>query len=545
MFTFLKVQNFALIEDIEIEFKTGFTAFVGETGAGKSLLVDAINILSGARSSSSYVKKGTEFADIQGGFYLPKQHRVYKLLGENDIEVLENEDILIQRRIMHDGRTICKIQGKTVPAQTLKTLMYLLVDIHGQHENSYLLAPKNHLALLDIFGDTNETKQAYFTTYKTYKELFDRKLQLADVQEEIKMLTTYEEQLAELQALQITNDKIVEIKQQFQEMKQLGKDYDILQEFASCFGRGTIVEAIYAMQKSAERLNDKPELVQRIASIYYELQDIESDVNQQIGQFLEQKQQQFELENRMETIFSAQKKYGDDIDAAIEIIEEKILAIQNIEYDLIQIDRQLVQQEAAVHKIAQKLNGERIEAADKLSQDIQNQLESLYMGDVKFMVDFTTIPFSSTGIDQIEFYIKTNVGSDFQPLAKIASGGELSRIMLAIKVIFAQNQALSTIIFDEIDTGVSGKVAFAIAKKMQVFSNKQQVFAITHLPQVLAASKQQLLIEKFVANNQTLVQVKYLSSEEHIVEVAKMLSGTSVATASVENAKQLIESLKN
>lgn len=546
MFTYLKVQNFALIDDVEVDFKTGFTAFVGETGAGKSLLVDAIDLLSGTRSSASFVKAGTDAAIIQGSFFLDPSHTVFTLLQEQDIVVEDNEEILVQRQILADGRTTCKIQGTKVPATFLKTMMHELVDIHGQHENSTLLNNKNHLSLLDNYAVDEQIKTAYQQAFKDLLALHHERKKLKALYDEIGAIPTYEQQIAELVRADVKSEEISEIGERLQALRTFNRNFDAMVEITQLFDSTRLIENLYQMQRLYASFGTGDvklvEQNERLNNAYYELQDIEAEIKQQVDGYLEQKAEQEKLEQRINTIFSLQKKYGDDLLVAQQALEQKVQTLQNIEYEYLQLEKKFNEQSAIVQQAAQMLHDARQVAGQQLATEIMQQLQALYMDKVEFTVHFTKKDIGNTGFDQVEFYIKTNVGSDFQPLNKIASGGELSRIMLAIKIVFAKNQALSTIIFDEIDTGVSGAVAEAIARKMRVFSQTQQVFAITHLPQVLAASHHQLLIEKFVADNQTHIKMRYLTTAEHEIEVAKMLSGAAVSEVGVQHAQNLIQS---
>ncbi|MGL5043222.1 MAG: DNA repair protein RecN [Culicoidibacterales bacterium] len=540
MFTYLKVKNFALIEDVEIEFKTGFTAFVGETGAGKSLLVDAISILSGARSSVSFLKKGADFSYIEGGFFLKEGHSVLAMLEQNDILFEPGEDILVSRKITSDGRTVCKIQGNIVPVILLKKLMTKLIDIHGQQESSYLLESKNHLFLLDIYAKNSQVLLAYKMAFNEYSQIFVEKEELAALKSEIERLPQYEEMIEQLAKADIKKGEIEEITEQFKALKDFGQTFKLLTETQQNLQKNNLSLQLYQAADTLEKVSQKGELASRLNSLYYELQDIEDELSAEIDAFANQKAQQYQIEQRIETIFSLQKSYGDDLIQARQDLQIKIDKLQNVEYELIQIEKKLALKSSEVQKKANELTQTRTIAAQKLATEIMQQLADLYMENVKFKLDFSAIKLDKNGGDAVEFYIQSNIGSDFQPMAKIASGGELSRIMLAIKVIFAKNQTLAAIIFDEIDTGVSGKVAQAIAKKMQIFGQEQQVFAITHLPQVLAASTQQLLIEKYVESEQTHVKIEYLTAEKHEIEVAKMLSGAEVHQSGVEHAKELI-----
>lgn len=547
MLTFLKVTNFALIEDVEIEFKTGFTAFVGETGAGKSLLVDAINMLSGARSSASFVKKGTDYAEIQGAFFLPEDHVVYKILEQYGVEVEPGEDILVSRRITKEGRTTCRIQGIVVSAQVLKQMMNKLVDIHGQHENNYLLEDKNHIALLDIFAGNSQELSAYRTSHETYQKLIAYQSELERLKDEVQSLPLFEKQLDELIEAKIEEGEIDTLKQQFQDNKEITENFHSLQQAQALLTETEITSHLYTLQQLMQQTAN-PNLLamkERISSVYYDLEDMERTIHAEVDSFEMMIQAQSELEARMDQIFTLQRKYGEDLISAKTEIEAKINHLQNIEYDVLQNEKRVAEQHAEVLNLGKKLTETRKIAAEQLSIRIMQELQDLYLEHVEFTVRIEPTAITARGVDSVTFYIKTNIGQESQPLSAVASGGELSRIMLAIKVVFAQQQTLSTIIFDEIDTGVSGKVAQAIAKKMQVFSTEQQVFAITHLPQVLSASMQQLNIWKYVADDETHVNVKYLTPDEHVEEVAKMLSGTEIHQSGLEHATELIKVLQS
>jgi DNA repair protein RecN (Recombination protein N) len=539
MFTYLKVKNFALMDDVEIEFKRGFTAFVGETGAGKSLLVDAINLLSGARSAVSFVKQGTNWALIQGSFFLHAEHQIFSRLAAHDIVIGQDEELIVERKIMHDGRTTCKIQGVKVPTSFLKTIMYELIDIHGQHETSTLLDTKTHLALLDTFGSYDVLLAEYQTHYRQGIALQEEKQQLKGLYEQIELIPEYEKQIDELVQADVSPDELAEIDERLTSLRTFNKQFSTMQEITTRFDEGKLIDQLYEIKGLYEKNGLDRAAHARVASAYYDLQDIRDEVAGQVAAASEQKQEQEKLEARIAEIFTLQKKYGDDLQQARTTLAGKIDKLQNIEFEYMQIGKRLAEQKERILGLGKRLHAARKETATALEQAIMQQLADLQMAVVEFNVRFKTQEATATGFDAVEFYVKTNVGTEFQPLARIASGGELSRIMLAIKIVFAHNQTLSTIIFDEIDTGVSGGVAEAIAKKLRLFSANQQVFAITHLPQVLAASNHQLLLEKDIVDETTHIHVRYLSSVEHELEVAKMLSGTAITDVGKQHAANL------
>jgi len=539
MFTYLKVKNFALMDDVEIEFKRGFTAFVGETGAGKSLLVDAINLLSGARSAVSFVKQGRNWALIQGSFFLHTEHRIFTKLAAHDIVIGRDEEIIVERKIMHDGRTTCKIQGVKVPTAFLKTIMHELIDIHGQHETSTLLDTKQHISFLDTFGQYDTLLAEYQTHYRQGLAMQEEKKQLKSLYEQIELIPEYEQQVEELVQADVSPEELDEINDRLANLRTFNKQFATMQEITARFDEGELIDRLYEIKGLYEKNGFDSAAHARVASAYYDLQDIRDEVAGQVAAASEQKIEQEKLETRIADIFTLQKKYGDDLQQAVTTLQQKIDKLQNIEFEYVQIGKRLAEQKEQILGLGKRLHAARKTAAAALERAIMQQLADLQMGMVEFNVLFQTKEATVTGFDAVEFYVKTNVGTEFQPLARIASGGELSRIMLAIKIVFAHNQTLSTIIFDEIDTGVSGSVAEAIAKKMRIFSTDQQVFAITHLPQVLAASNHQLLLEKNIVDDTTHIHVRYLTSAEHELEVAKMLSGTAITDVGKQHAANL------
>lgn len=543
MLTSLKVKNFALIDDVELDFKDGFTAFVGETGAGKSLLVDAIHLLSGARASFEWVKKDADFAYIEGNFFLPPQHTVFRILQQFDIELETGEDLIISRKITKEGRSICRIQGVTCSLQQTRQIMTKLVDIHGQQANSYLLDEKNHLFLLDIFAQNKTLLQEYQKNYNDFLELQKTAQKLLAAEEDLDSLSKYEKDLAMLIEANVQKNELDDLYDELKTLKNEAMAFDILYEAKQHFLEDQVIEKVYTLLKLLEKTVTTTSFFERMQTCYYEMKDVEEEVDAQLENLRMQKQQQLKLEERISQIFTLQKKFGDNLEEAKLKLEEKIDYIQNISFEKSQFIKKEEKLLATLENAAIALHKSREIAAEKLKIALKHELNDLYMEQVEFQVEIDESQYQKNGKDKVKFLVKTNVGDSFHPLIKIASGGELSRIMLAIKVVFAKLQTLSVIIFDEIDTGVSGKVAEAIARKMQVFGKTQQVFAITHLPQVLSASMQQLYIEKYIENHQTYIQMKYLHASEHEYEVAKMLSGVNVSTEGVHQAKRLIELL--
>lgn len=553
----LTIKDFAIIQDLNLSFNRGMTVLTGETGAGKSIIIDAVGLLAGGRGSSEFIRHGATKCVLEALFSLdgnPGTHELLKTYGIDSDE----DTVIIQRDIHRSGKSVCRINGRLVTIAILRLIGESIIDIHGQNEHQELMNPERHLSMLDQFGDKElfllkKSYQETYTHYRQVKKAYDKwqngeqelaqRLDMLQYQtneiEMAELLDGEEEELLEEKNLLLNYQKI---------MSALSISYDVLQG-DDVNGIDLIGNAMTEMS-SLEDIDDKfKNLSEAISSSYFQLQEAASDILRELDQMAYDEDRLNEIEKRLEIIKQLKRKYGDSI-GEIKSYYEKIAAeleqIVNRENHLTNMTDELARLSEELVKRGSQLSKKRRKVAKDIEQSIHEQLKELYMEKVVFEVQFfkTVATFSSegaheSGFDEVEFYIATNMGEPLKPLARVASGGELSRMMLAMKTIFSKSQGITSIIFDEVDTGVSGRVAQAIANKIYMVAVHSQVLCITHLPQVAAMADNHLYISKSVENDRTKTHVNSLVSLEKIEEIARMLAGTEITKLTLEHAKEL------
>ncbi|SDQ48572.1 DNA repair protein RecN [Carnobacterium viridans] len=553
----LTIKDFAIIQDLNLSFNRGMTVLTGETGAGKSIIIDAVGLLAGGRGSSEFIRHGATKCVLEALFSLEGNSTTYKLLKDYDIDS-EEDSVIIQRDIHRSGKNVCRINGRLVTIATLRLIGESIIDIHGQNEHQELMNPERHLNMLDHFGDQKliQLKKNYQETYADYKKVkkaYDKwqngeqalaqRLDMLQYQtneiEIAELLDGEEEELLEEKNLLANYQKI---------MSALSISYDTLQG-DEVNGIDLIGNAMTEMS-SLEEIDEKYKVLsEAISSSYFQLQEAASDILREMDQTAYDEDRLNEIEKRLESIKQLKRKYGDSI-TEIKAYYEKIAAelnqIMNRENHLTNMTKELSHLSKELIKRGSELSEKRRVVAKKIEQAIHEQLKELYMEKVVFEVqffkpiqDFASENAHESGFDDVEFYIATNMGEPLKPLARVASGGELSRMMLAMKTIFSKSQGITSIIFDEVDTGVSGRVAQAIANKIYMVAVHSQVLCITHLPQVAAMADNHLYISKSVENDRTKTHVNSLVSLEKIEEIARMLAGTEITKLTLEHAKEL------
>ncbi|MFD1672800.1 DNA repair protein RecN [Agrilactobacillus yilanensis] len=551
----LVIHDFAIIETLTIDFNRGMTVLTGETGAGKSIIIDAVGLLAGGRGSADFIRTGAKKCTLEGLFVVDDVTAIKARLETYGIPQ-EDDTILVQRDINQNGRSSCRINGHLVNTTILKHIGEMLVDIHGQNEHQELMYPEKHLGLLDHFAQKKikPVLKTYQTQYAQYKKL----------RQTLKKRQEHEQEWAQrLDILKFQTSEIEAANLQLNEEDQLITERDRLENFqrineslASSYQalngdeQNTIDRlgvAMSAMQDIAALDPAYGALSESIDSAFYELQDAASEISRQLDSLSWDEGRLDSIEKRLETLTELKHKYGQDIAAVLKYydkIKKELDEMENIDADNDELTQQVTTAKAAVTKTAAKLSKVRHQAGLALTSAVQQELADLYMDKAKFSVVFLdadqTPHFMETGQDSVEFYIQTNPGETSKPLAKIASGGELSRIMLAIKTIFSRNEGVTSIIFDEVDTGVSGRVAQAIANKIEIIGQSSQVLCITHLPQVAAMADFQLLIQKQVQANRTTTSVTPLVAKERVEEIARMIAGTEITALSLEHAHELL-----
>lgn len=553
----LHIHDFAIIEDISLEFHHGMTVLTGETGAGKSIIIDAVGLLAGGRGSSDYVRHGSKKCVLEGHFEMPKSSRLKTLFESEEIDY-DSELLMIQREIYDNGRSVCRVNGSLVTISLLKEVGTYLIDIHGQNEHQELMDSENHIHLLDYYGqDTIDSLlDSYQKDYKVYRDTVKRLNAWQDKEQETaQKIDILRFQTDEISEANLIADEEVELEEEERRlanyqtiMTELTISYQVLQE-AEPNALESIGKAMDAMENVAEVDQNLSTISTTLNNVFYELQEVASDIYQELDRQEFDEGRLNEIASRLNLIQQLKRKYGASIPEILLFYEtslEELETLENNTESQTELTDQIKQLEKNLLEKGKLLSNARQKTAKSLQKDIQEQLKELYMDKVVFNVRFSnsleelSVQFANLyGLDTVEFFISTNPGEPEKPLTKIASGGELSRMMLALKTIFAKSQGITSIIFDEIDTGVSGRVAQAIAEKIHSISEYSQVLCITHLPQVAARADNHLYVKKAIVENRTSTAAVILTETERVEEIARMLSGNQITKGAIQAAEEL------
>lgn len=550
----LSIKNFAIIEQISISFQKGFTVLTGETGAGKSIIIDAISILAGGRGSAEFVRYGEEKAELEGLFLIEEDHPSLQLLKEMGIEG-EDGMIVLKRDIYPSGKSVCRINGKLVTISSLREIGRTLVDVHGQHEHQELMDVKNHLSLLDDFGgdEIKEARAEYQSIYKDYvKAKKDLKELSENEREMVQKLDLYRFQFDEISKANLKIGEDEELLAERKKFMNFEKVYNALKNSYEALadehkGLDWVGLALTNLEECASIDGELTKLYDSVSNSYYLLEEVKNSLRDQLEEMEYDPERINYVEERLNEISQLKRKYGKSIEDILEYaakLEGEIEIIENRENHILDLEKKVQSLEKDLLIEGENLTKIRKKWAKKLIEAIHHELKSLYMDKTVFEVKFhehSEHHFTQDGMDEVEFYISTNPGEPLKPLVKIASGGELSRIMLALKTIFSKHQGITSIIFDEVDTGVSGRVAQAIGEKIYQISIGSQVLSITHLPQVAAMSDHHYYISKEVEGDRTKTAVEVLSSASRIREIARMIAGAKITLATEEHAREMIE----
>lgn len=548
----ISIKNFAIIESISLNFEKGMTVLTGETGAGKSIIIDAMNMMLGARATTDVIRHGAPKAEIEGLFSVENSHALQMIFDEQGIEL--GDEIIIRREILQNGRSVSRVNGQMVNLSVLRSIGQYLVDIHGQHDQEELMRPQLHIHMLDGFGDTDflELKQAYQTNFDAYRKMRKQLLEIKKNQEEHKArIEMLEFQMAEIESASLQPGEDLKLNQERDKLLNhkniadtLTNAYTMLdnEEFSSL---ANVRSAMNDMESLEDYDVEYREISTSLSESYYVLEDVTKRLEDIIESLDFDGNRLMQIESRLDLIHSITRKYGGNVDDVLmyfaKITEEyNLLTGNHLSSD--DMEAELKKLEVSLVDLATKLVSARHNLAQQLEIEIQQELKDLYMDKARFQVQFTKGKFTREGNESVEFYISTNPGEDFKPLVKVASGGELSRLMLAIKSAFSRKEGKTSIVFDEVDTGVSGRVAQAIAQKIHKIGQNGQVLAISHLPQVIAIADFQFFIEKISNDHSTVSTVRLLTVEERVEEVAKMLAGENVTEAALSQARELLQS---
>ena len=547
----ISIKNFAIIEEISLNFEKGMTVLTGETGAGKSIIIDAMNMMLGSRATTDVIRHGAPKAEIEGLFAVESNRHLTALFEEQGLEW--TDELIIRREILQNGRSVSRINGQMVNLSVLKAVGQHLVDIHGQHDQEELMRPQLHITMLDEFGDAAffQIKAAYRQTFEDYKRLRKQVVELQRNQQENKArIEMLEFQTAEIEAAALEVEEDVRLEQERQRLLNhkmiadtLTNAYTMLdaEEFSSLANVRSAMNDLESIEEYDTRYK---ELSGQLAETFYALEDITKRLEDVVDGLEFDGNRLMQVESRLDLIHSITRKYGGQVKDVLEYLaqitkEYSLLTGSDLSSE--ELEKELKRLEKSLVTLAQDLSDQRHALAQALENEIQQELADLYMDKARFQVRFSKAKFNREGNETVEFYISTNPGEDFKPLVKVASGGELSRLMLAIKSAFSRKEGKTSIVFDEVDTGVSGRVAQAIAAKIHKIGQNGQVLAISHLPQVIAAADYQFYIEKISDAHSTVSTVRLLNREERIEEIAKMLAGEDLTEAARQQAEQLLK----
>lgn len=555
----LSIRNFAIIDDISVSFINGLTVLTGETGAGKSIIIDAVQLLAGARASVDYVRHGEAKAEIIGMFdIVHNETKIIKKCKAYDIDYDADELFILERTITANGKSVCRVNGKIVTLAVLRSFGQLLVHIHSQHDHVHLMDTKTHIHLLDAFHAKKlqpllKNYAEKFAAYDTYRKEFESLNQ--DEQQLAHRLDLLLFQQQEINAADLKEDEDIHLEKERNELQNFATVYDAISTaYEALNGDNKALELIDIANKafSDHKLNETEwkEYATKLESIYYQLEEMTFEIRHAQDDLFFDEDRLNEIESRLNLISQLKRKYGSDVNDIIAYekqITEEIDTIQNREAHHEQLIQHLEEAKQAAYQIALELSEARQKAANALTKQIQAELKDLYLHDTVFEVAFLhadETKLSENGIDSIQFLLATNKGEPLKELHKVASGGEISRIMLALKKIFAKHDKIGTVIFDEIDTGVSGRVAQAIAEKMYEIAKTTQVLCITHLAQVAAMSDHHLLIKKIEKEKRTTTSVQSLSLDEKTNEIGKMITGSELTDTAIDHANQLLRTME-
>lgn len=540
----LTIKNLAILDDITIDFDDGLNIFTGETGAGKSIIIDALSLVFGARANLDMIRHGAEQAKIEALLFLSKEHAA-KVYECTEIDV--SNECIIQRVLYTNGRSTAKINGNLIPISTLSKIAEFLIDIHSQHESQFLLKQEQHLPLLDQYIQSFDPHflNPYQEEYAKLKHLMEEQTNLMTKFQSIQDMDYLQYQLNELKDV-LTDEQELALQEEYKNLQLVEKNAAIIDEVLFHLdGSQQALDQLYYALKSLSKMADNQQsqsYYQRLESDYLDIKDfVETfkktfDVSQYDESKMNELQEQITKMNRLKRKYNVSHLYQLKLDIA-----EKIQLSESFKEKMEDLDEKIQQQRKQCERLAKQITEIRKKYALQLENEIQCELKDLYLEDAKFSIRFENANILTIhGNDAVAFYLSANKGEIPMPLVKVASGGEISRMMLGIKTVFCRVAKLSTIIFDEIDTGVSGKVAMAMGRKMKEIAKTSQVLAVTHLPQVACFSKNHLYISKTIVDERTQTKVERLTQSRKIEEIARLLSGKEITENSILLAKDLI-----
>lgn len=548
MLELLHIENIAIIEAADIEFAPGFNALTGETGAGKSIVIDSLSAVLGQRTSRELIRTGAEKAFVSAAF----SGMAPELTEELGIQPEADGTLLLQREIQTDGKNVCRVNGRPVTVGQLRALGARLLNIHGQHDGQQLLDEEQHIVYLDSFGRVESLAITYAEKYKNFTDIRRQigALQM-DEAEKARWVDTLQYQIEELRRAKLTPGEEEELTARRGMLRNAekfldavaGADYALNGDDSGGGALSALRQAQDALS-SVRNLDDAfGQLYERLGEAYSEVYDIAATVEDKRGELDVSPGELDRVESRMDLLYRLKKKYGATVEDMLDYqarCEAELAQIEDAGDTLARLEQALSKAEKEARQAAQALSDARKAAADRLTAQILTELQQLDMGKIRFAVDFAEKPLDSDGMDTVRFLMSANVGEELRPIHKIASGGELARIMLAMKNVLSEQDHVGTMVFDEVDTGVSGRAAQKVAEKMARISRRKQVLCVTHLPQLAAMADTHFSVEKGERGGRTYTEVRRLDREQRRRELARLTGGSHVSQTMLDGAEELL-----
>lgn len=548
MLELLHIENIAIIEAADIEFAPGFNALTGETGAGKSIVIDSLSAVLGQRTSRELIRTGADKAFVSAAF----SGMAPELTEELGIQPEADGTLLLQREIQTDGKNVCRVNGRPVTVGQLRALGARLLNIHGQHDGQQLLDEEQHIVYLDSFGRVESLAITYAEKYKNFTDIRRQigALQM-DEAEKARRVDTLQYQIEELRRAKLTPGEEEELTARRGMLRNAekfldavaGADYALNGDDSGGGALSALRQAQDALS-GVRHLDDAfGQLYERLGEAYSEVYDIAATVEDKRGELDVSPGELDRVESRMDLLYRLKKKYGATVEDMLDYqarCEAELAQIEDAGDTLVRLEQALSKAEKEARQAAQALSDARKAAADRLTAQILTELQQLDMGKIRFAVDFAEKPLDSDGMDTVRFLMSANVGEELRPIHKIASGGELARIMLAMKNVLSEQDHVGTMVFDEVDTGVSGRAAQKVAEKMARISRRKQVLCVTHLPQLAAMADTHFSVEKGEKGGRTYTEVRRLDREQRRRELARLTGGSHVSQTMLDGAEELL-----
>jgi len=547
LLSLLHIENIAVIEQADISFDKGFNVLTGETGAGKSIVIDAISAILGQRAYRDMIRTGANKASVRAVF---TRVPMLSWFAENGVEY--DEETVIQRDIFMDGKNVCRVNGALVTVAILHKLGVQLINIHGQHDSATLFDEENHLRFLDAFADNGDLRADYqekFAAVSALRREIDR--MTMDEGEKLRRMETLKYQVAEIEKADLKSGEDEELEQRRKLLQNSEKLSQGLEEATEALLGGDendgaaalLAQAAYSLSRIARYSDDYTAFQERLTDLKYQVQDIADEVRDSLDELCYSADELERIESRLDVIHRLRRKYGADCDEILAYLDKAQKELDEIEFadDRVeQLKKKLAKQEKEAWDAALLLRKNRQEQGKILADKILSELAQLDMPRVQFQCRFRETELGAEGADGVAFYLSANAGEDLKPLSKVASGGELARIMLSMKNVLAEKDAVDTLIFDEVDTGVSGRAAQRIAEKLRSLAKHKQVLCVTHLPQLAALADTHMLIAKSERDGRTFTTVTPLDKQGRVNELARIIGGTNITEITRKSAEEML-----